>query len=120
MESVQPRELLFYYAAVIFIGLVLFVRRRPRRGMRLNLRARPRPSGQDLVRSEPRASERPLNVVFNYNGHSWDAFEVLGLPAGASFDRVEEAYRQVLAKSDPTSHNFLTAAYRAIIRQNAS
>src|SRR5690349_4462282 len=25
---------------------------------------------------------KSLNVMFNYNGHSWDAYEVLGVPAG--------------------------------------
>lgn len=58
--------------------------------------------------------ERPLNVVFNYNGHSWDAYEVLGLPAGSSPDKVEEAYKAQLASVEAGSRPFLDAAYAAI------
>lgn len=61
--------------------------------------------------------ERPLNVVFNFNGHSWDAYEVLGLPAGSAIEKVEIAYRESLLKMDPGSHPFLEAAYRAIQTQ---
>jgi hypothetical protein len=58
--------------------------------------------------------ERPLNVVFNYNGHSWDAYEVLGLPAGSSLEKVEQAYQAHLASVDAGSRPFLEAAYAAI------
>jgi hypothetical protein len=33
--------------------------------------------------------ERSLNVMFMYNGHSFDAFEILGLPAGCSYKKAK-------------------------------
>jgi hypothetical protein len=57
---------------------------------------------------------RPLNVHFNYNGHSWDAFEVLGLPAGSSMEKVEAAYKESLARVDVGSRPFMEAAFKAI------
>lgn len=57
---------------------------------------------------------RDLNVIFNFNGHSWDAYEVLGLPAGSSPDQVETAYRMALEKVDESSKEFIHTAFRAI------
>ena len=61
--------------------------------------------------------ERSLNVVFNYNGHSWDAYEVLGLPAGCSPEKVESAYKESLARVEPASRPFMDAAFQAIQSQ---
>lgn len=58
--------------------------------------------------------ERSLNVVFMFNGHSWEAYEVLGLPAGAGKERVEAAYQKALADQDPSSREFIDAAYAAL------
>lgn len=122
----QAKDLLFYYGAIIVLALILVMRRRPRRGMLLKLRARGGPQkteGRDfaagpVLNGEPTsATERPLNVVFNYNGHSWDAFEVLGLPAGSSPERVHQAYEESLGKVDAASKPFMDAAYLAILGQ---
>ncbi len=59
---------------------------------------------------------RSVNVIFNYNGHSWDAFEVLGCPAGAPLPMVKQAFDQALRTTDPASHEFLRAAYQAITK----
>lgn len=57
---------------------------------------------------------KSLNVYFNYNGHSWDAFEVLGLPAGSSWERVRSQFDQAVDQADETSRPFLQAALQAI------
>lgn len=125
----QPKEFLFYYAAALLLGLiVLFGRRGPRRGMRLKLRGlgKPKDTTVTVTRTEPANlsythinpdGERPLNVVFNYNGHSWDAYEVLGLPAGSSMENVEAAYKESLARVDNGSKAFVEAAFKAIQEQ---
>lgn len=59
-------------------------------------------------------AEKSLNVLFNYNGHTWDAFEILGIPAGAPPALVESAYRRMKAKTAPESQAFIEAAYQAI------
>ncbi len=58
---------------------------------------------------------RQLNVFFNWNGHTWDAFEVLGVPAGASRETVIHAFHAARAKS-PDSIAFLQAAADAILK----
>lgn len=63
----------------------------------------------------PPAAERQLNVFFNWNGHTWDAFEVLGCPAGASRETVLQAFHACRAKS-PDSIAFLQAATDAILK----
>ena len=58
---------------------------------------------------------RELNVFFNWNGHTWEAFEVLGIPAGSSRDIVVAAFHASRAKS-PDSTPFFQAATDAILK----
>lgn len=136
MENWLPRtpsEFVLLYATVIAVVAYFLFRRRPRRGMLLRLRgSRSRdiapgdqhstlagatpPVAQKFSHIRP-LGERPLNVVFNYNGHSWDAYEVLGLPAGSSPERVREAYAKALETVSDDSRGILEAAHRAIYEQ---
>lgn len=59
--------------------------------------------------------EKSLNVMFNYNGHCWDAYEVLGVPAGANIKMVTEAYHDSIRRCEKESVEFLETAYRAIL-----
>ncbi len=69
-----------------------------------------------LDEDEPQLGEsRQLNVFFNWNGHTWDAFEVLGVPAGAKREVVVQAFHACRAKS-PDSTAFLQAATDAILK----
>jgi hypothetical protein len=61
------------------------------------------------------APVKDLNVMFNYNGHSWDAYVVLGVPAGASLPLVTEAYQRALQRCDKESVEFLETAYQTIL-----
>lgn len=56
-----------------------------------------------------------LNVLFNYNGHCWDAYEVLGVPAGAPIHLVTAAYQQAIKTHETQSLEFLEAAYQSIL-----
>ncbi len=58
---------------------------------------------------------KDLNILFNYNGHTWDAYEVFGLPAGASLVEVTKSYQHMLKNTAPESHEFLEAAFKAIL-----
>lgn len=42
-----------------------------------------------------------LNVMFMYNGHSFDAYEVLGIPAGSSYQTAQKAYEELMQNTDP-------------------
>jgi hypothetical protein len=63
----------------------------------------------------PSGESKELNILFNYNGHTWDAYEVLGLPAGASLVDVTKAYQNILKSSGPDSHEFLETAFKTIL-----
>ncbi len=65
--------------------------------------------------SDRAAPTKELNILFIYNGHSWDAYEVLGVPAGANLVDVTSAYQQTLRTADPESHEFLETAFKAIL-----
>jgi hypothetical protein len=138
----EARDIFMYYGGAIFLGLLIFLMSgRRRKGMRLRLGGKatsrvgaeaadnvvhikgahgrtheavpPNAPAGKYSHIQPRG-ERPLNVVFNFNGHSWDAYEVLGLPAGSSPESVEKAYRAAIKTVDAGSKTFLEAAYHAI------
>lgn len=134
MDPARAQDILYYYAGAIGFALIaLFAFGRKHKGMRLrfrksqrpaqtagctpdnviNITGQPSPSIEKFSHIQARG-ERPLNVVFNYNGHSWDAYEVLGLPAGSAMENVEKAYRDSLATVDAGSRSFMEAAYHAI------
>ncbi len=57
---------------------------------------------------------RILSIHFNYNGHSFEAHEVLGLPPGSSIVHVEEAYLKAVQSAQPESKEFLDHAVEAV------
>lgn len=69
-----------------------------------------------VVQEVDPSSVRELNVFFNWNGHTWEAFEVLGVPAGSQRDVVVAAFHASRAKS-PDSTPFFQAATDAILKQ---
>lgn len=74
-------------------------------------------SSEARVASNDGVRVKSLNVMFNYNGHSWDAHEVLGVPAGAPMEMVEEAYQKTLTTTDASAHDFINTAYHAICNE---
>lgn len=61
-------------------------------------------------------SEKMLNVFFMYNGHSWDAYEVLGVPAGANIVMCTERYQQLIKNADKGKIEFYELAMHAILK----
>ena len=69
--------------------------------------------------SEPQIRQtRQLSIQFMYNGHDWEAHDVLGLPQGASLPMATEAYQKLLQTKDSSSFPFYEAAYNAILAKN--
>ncbi len=60
---------------------------------------------------------RPINVVFTWNGHDWDAYEVLGVPAGSTIDEVKMAYETALSRVDEKSRKIIEKAYTSICQR---
>lgn len=59
----------------------------------------------------------PSQCFFVYNGHDWDAYEVLGISPHSSFSEVTKIYQQQIKKVDPGKHEFLQTAYMAILKK---
>lgn len=63
--------------------------------------------------SRPRVHTKALNVHFMFNGHSFDAYEVLGLPAGCGWSQVDKTYREMI-KREGQSKEFLDLALETL------
>jgi hypothetical protein len=59
-------------------------------------------------------NEEELNVYFNFNGHMWDAYEILGVPAGAPISDIEMAFLKARMRIDEESKEILEMAYEAL------
>lgn len=81
---------------------------------------RPPPPPKDAVREENErrlAGAKSLNVPFIYNGHDWDAYQVLGMPAGASLPLVTQRYQDLVKSANGGQLEFYEAAYAAILKK---
>lgn len=58
--------------------------------------------------------EEELNVYFMHNGYLWDAFDIIGVPAGSPMSDVEMAYLKSRMRIDEESKEILEMAYNAI------
>ncbi len=59
-------------------------------------------------------SIRELSCMFMFNGHCYDAYESLGIPAGSSYEKVIDAYQLQVRESDLSKREFLLAALQAV------
>jgi hypothetical protein len=63
---------------------------------------------------DPGAKVRDLNAKFLYNAHDWDAYDVLGIPAGSSYEIAQKAYEIASQKADSKTQDFLKTALETI------
>lgn len=68
--------------------------------------------------AEPRDVSRSLSVIFMYNGHDWEAHDVLGVPQGSSMHEVTMAYQGLVKTADPRSLSMYEQAYAAIAQRH--
>lgn len=64
---------------------------------------------------EPSFSKKEI-VYFIYNGHEWEAHEVLGLESGVSLPEATQHYQNLIKTSDPSTFEFYDAAFAAILK----
>lgn len=127
---------------LLIVGYFL-VGRKTVKPAKLNLKAKSTSSGQDPLVLEPEKNQkgiqkhesvesasahtlpqgvssgeeipvRSLSVLFMYNGHDWEAHQILDVPQGASMHQITTAYQELIKKSDPSSFEFYEAAYTAL------
>jgi len=105
---------LWIQGIVLLLGLGFLLWRPKRRtGLRLKLSTQKSGGSSAVVEFEGKSS-RSLQVFFNYNGHTFEAYEALGLPAGASWSLVEKSFKEQKTLADSQSRPFLEAAFQAL------
>lgn len=75
---------------------------------------------QSILEPEMKPAAKPtksLSIFFMYNGHDWEAHQVLGIPQGAGVEAATKAYQDLLKTSDPSSYDFLESAFNAIFKK---
>lgn len=122
-------QLLLYLNLGIGLLLVLYFvlgRSKPKPPTRLNMRAKDSEGKKPVIleaedqqevaiaSNEPHETSRSLAVMFMYNGHDWEAHDVLGVPQGASMHQITLVYQELIKKSDARSLQFYEHAYAAI------
>lgn len=113
----SPTKFLILNAVVVTIMIFYFMKGR---------RQKPQPTKLNLkkatftpVKEIDISDEEELNVYFNFNGHMWDAYEILGVPAGAPMSDIEMAYLKCRMRIDEESKEILEMAYGAIQEKTA-
>ena len=110
--SSQAFFLLNLGAAVLLVLIFIVGRKSIAKPAKLNLRKGVN-TEDGIIVQEPVPGEKTLNVIFMYNGHTFDAHEVLGCPAGANIKMVEDYFNQALARKG-SDVEFLKSAFSAI------
>lgn len=77
-------------------------------------RTMPMPQRPAVEAQTPKPKERQLNVYFQFNGHDFDAHEVLGVVAGSSLASIEKTFRTLLSSSPEDTHEFYRKAFEAV------
>ncbi len=113
----------YIYGTVVVLVILYLMWRPIKSGGRLKFRDMPNSKALDLktapidFKNAPehsRREERDLNIIFQYNGHDFDAYEVFGLPAGTNLDIVEQTFEFVVSNSERESRPFYEAALKAV------
>lgn len=113
----------------------VFGRSKVKQPVKLNLKVSPKPTDPDLsdekndkerivrakdvtpaVAIESKLIKKGFSVFFMYNGHEWEAFEVLGLPKGCDIQAATSHYQSLIRTSDPSTFEFFELAYSAILK----
>ncbi len=116
----------------VFIAYIFFGRSKQKLPTKLNLRANdsgepvilqktndqlPEPKLSVLEPERQKSSSKQLSIFFMYNGHDWEAHEILGIPQGSGVDAATKAYQAQLKTADPSSYEFLESAYNAVFKK---
>ena len=110
-----PKYLIFNAIVVtLVIAFFLHSKNKKPKPSKLNLR-----KGQFTpVKDVDINNEKELNVYFMHNGYMWDAYDIVGVPAGAPMSDVEMAYIKSRTRIDDESKEILEMAYSAIHEKN--
>lgn len=63
------------------------------------------------------SKRQTLPNLFLYNGHDWDAYEVLGVEPGATLPQITAKYQLLIQRADTGKTEFLETAYKIILKK---
>jgi hypothetical protein len=82
---------------------------------------------KDVIVTQPQVISAPQvvapaenSIFFVYNGHEWEAHEVLGLGKSCDLKDATMRYQSLIKTSDPSTFEFYDAAYSAILKKLTS
>lgn len=78
------------------------------------------PRERDVTASQIIAEANTKNkktAVFLYNGHDWDAYEVLGVASHTTLPQLTEKYQLLIKLADKGKQEFLETAYKALLKK---
>lgn len=114
MTVLNANQFLILNGAIVTLLLIFFFfSKTKQQPSRLNFKKGDTPLSQAQKALEGSAGNS-LNVIFNYNGHSFDAYEVLGVPAGSTLEEIQQIYQKNRQISDPASQEFFRVAFESI------
>lgn len=108
----SAKNFIILNAVVVTLLVVYFLIRKREMPTRLNFKNKDKTPAR--LPESAQGGSISLNVMFNYNGHTFDAYEVLNVPAGSTLDEAKAAYNRSLGNVDPASKAFYQAALEAI------
>lgn len=107
---------LFLSAGVVIYILLLFLSGKKIRPSLLNFKTQPKspalPNREQNQNIEGRS--RVLNVFFNYNGETFDAYEILGLPGGTDLKTARAKYNENYARRPKEDRRLYDEALSAL------
>lgn len=121
--------MLYLFAVICVVASFIAIRKKPRDPVKLRLQSAnkkpvPRSSSQAAqkqaggAKPQPNSNhsrkEKALNAFFDFQGTKYDAFEVLGLPAGASIKSAQSAFNAQFLSAQGSQRALLKAALEAI------
>ncbi len=69
----------------------------------------------------PKTRDLGLNTTyFVFNGHEWDAYEVLGLSRESDLLTITSHYQNLIKTSNPSTFDFYDAAYSSILKSKSN
>lgn len=64
-----------------------------------------------------KVEQKSLSCLFIYNGHDWNAYDVLGIKTPVTLPELTERYQNLVKTSDPAQIDFYEVAYKALLQE---
>ena len=114
LTEIGSMNFIFINVILVVVLLLYFLSGRSTpKPSKLNLSAKKK---LDAVTHKNDEEMRSLTVYFQYNGETKEAYDILGVPAGASLKMAEEAYQKIIEEKtqvDDLCLNAIEAVRRA-------